>query len=221
MRELELVDIGTCSYADAHVRMEERLEARIRDDCPDALILCEHEPVFTVGRGRGAEGNVLAPGDIPVVQVSRGGDVTYHGPGQLVGYPVLKLEGPDKDLHAYLRWLEDFWISFLGKRGLAAGRDGRNTGVWVGEAKMVAIGISCRRWVTWHGFAWNNSLDLGPYRRINPCGMASELVTRFADHRPPLSMKQARREVADEFRAWRASEEISARRMPRAQRRAR
>jgi lipoyl(octanoyl) transferase len=216
VKTLEVVDLGCCSYGEAHTWMEDRLAARARGECPDTLILCEHPPVFTVGRGRDAEESILAPGDIPVVKVSRGGNVTYHAPGQLVGYPILKLEGRDRDLHAYLRWLEDFWISFLQKRGLPAGRDTRNTGVWVSGAKMVAIGISCRRWVTWHGFAWNNSIGLEPYRRINPCGMPPDLVTRFSDHHPaPPSMEQAREQVALEFRQWMESESIQARSRPR------
>jgi len=194
---------GRLPYLEAHLRMRSQLDARIQGTVPDILALCEHAPVFTTGRKRTAESNVLAPGDIPVVEVERGGDVTYHGPGQLVGYPICALHGRQKDLHAWLRGLEDVLIQSLAHWGVQGRRDTRNTGVWVEGKKIAAIGIACRRWVTWHGFALNVNPDLEPYERINPCGLDSELVTRLADHTKPCPhLAEARDVVGAAFRGW-------------------
>lgn len=181
--ELRLERWGQVPYLEAQDRMEAVLGERIRGERPDTLILLEHPPTFTVGRSRGAGANILDPGEAPVVPVRRGGDVTFHGPGQVVGYPILALPEERLDLHAYLRGLEQLIIELLAEEhGLDGVRDPRNTGVWLEGRKVAAIGIACRRWVTWHGFALNVDVDLGWYQRINPCGMSAELVTRLADH---------------------------------------
>jgi lipoate-protein ligase B len=181
-------------YLAAIERMQQVLDDRIHDRCEDTLILVEHPPVFTLGRERAAASNVLAAGDVPVIPVHRGGDVTFHGPGQLVGYPILQLPEHRHDLHGYMRGLEGVLIDALAQLGVAGCRDDRNTGVWVGGKKIAAIGIACRRWVTWHGFALNLTTDLSYYDRINPCGMDSALVTRLMDHRTPCPSQQ---EVSD------------------------
>ena len=200
---LEIQQLGRISYTDAHARMKDLLEARIRGLAPDTLLLCEHDPVYTLGRSRGAAGNVLAPGDVPVIPVERGGDVTFHGPGQLVGYPVCALPPHRQDLHAFLHGLEDVCTRVIAHWGIEGGRDPRNTGVWVRGQKIAAIGIACRRWVSWHGFALNLSTDLGFFRRINPCGMDSELVTRMVDHlREPPSMEELSEVTASIFHHW-------------------
>ncbi len=195
---------GEVEYLSAQARMESVLMERIRGERPDTLILCEHPPTYTVGRSRGAAANVLDPGSAPVVPVKRGGDVTFHGPGQLVGYPVLALPESRLDLHAYLRGLEQLVIGLLAESyGVAASRDSRNTGVWVEGRKLAAIGIACRRWVTWHGFAINVDVDLDWFRRINPCGMDSNLVTRLVDHsseRPTVD--DVADQVVSRFQPW-------------------
>jgi lipoyl(octanoyl) transferase len=183
--------------------MRSQLEARIRGDAPDTLALCEHMPVFTTGRKRSAKTNVLTPGDIPVVEVERGGDVTYHGPGQLVGYPICALQGRQQDLHGWLRGLEEVLIKSLAQWNVQGCRDPRNTGVWVEGKKIAAIGIACRRWVTWHGFALNVNTELEPYQRINPCGLNSTLVTRLSNHAQPCPrLTEARDVVGAIFRRW-------------------
>ena len=192
---------GRLPYPLALARMEAALAARIEGSRPDSLFLVEHEPVYTVGRSRGALAHVHDPGEIPVVPVSRGGDVTFHGPGQLTAYPVVALPEGRQDLHAWLRGLEDFLIDLLGTWGVAAGRDPRNTGVWVGGRKVAAIGVACRRWVCWHGFALNVDVDLGYFDRIDPCGMSPELVTRLADH-APVDLQAARQAVERRFPPW-------------------
>ena len=183
--------LGRLPYPDAHALQKQTLADRIAGRIPDTLLLCEHEPVYTLGRTRGASGNVLDPRGVPILPVERGGDVTFHGPGQLVGYPIFQLPEHRYDLHGYLRGLEESLITLLAAHSLAGVRDDRNTGVWLEGRKIAAIGIACRRWVTWHGFALNRDVDLDYFRRINPCGMDSALVTRMVDHTdmvPPLEV---------------------------------
>ena len=195
--------LGRVAYADAHARMTALLADRIADRAPDTLILCEHDPVYTLGRRRGAADNVLDPGGADVVEVERGGDATFHGPGQLVGYPIVALPPRRHDLHAALRGLEDVLIATLGRLGVAGGRDPRNTGVWVDGRKLGAIGIACRRWVLWHGFALNVDVDLGWFRRMNPCGLDPALAGRLADLLDPCpSMQTVGGVVEEEFVNW-------------------
>jgi lipoyl(octanoyl) transferase len=181
---------GPVPYAEGHALQRDLVEQRAAGAIPDTVLLLEHEETITVGRRAGAAQNVLAAGEVPVVRVERGGDVTWHGPGQLVAYPIVRLEGARADLHDHLRRLEGAVIGLLVDRGLAASRDDRNTGVWLGGRKVCAIGIACRRWVTWHGLALNVSPDLSRFERIRPCGFEPDTVTRVCDHLtpcPPLS----------------------------------
>jgi len=156
--------------------------ARQRDEVPDAICLVEHPHVITLGRSQKSWANVLAAGDVPVVEIERGGDVTYHGPGQLVAYPILRLDEGERDLHRFLRNLEEAileTVSALGVRG--AGRKPGATGVWVDESRKVAsIGIACRRWVTFHGLALNVTTDLSYFARMNPCGFDAGVMTSVA-----------------------------------------
>ena len=145
--------------------------------------------------------NLINPQNIPVEHIERGGDVTFHGTGQLTGYPIVKL--PVLDIHAYLRFLEEFWIAELELHDIQATRDDRNTGVWVDGKKMVAIGVAMRRQVCWHGFACNLTTDLNYFRQINPCGMSSDLVTRWQDHAPAPEMKAYALAMSTRFEeAW-------------------
>jgi lipoate-protein ligase B len=189
----ELRDLGRVPYPVAHALQRELVDARARGEAPDTILLCTHDPVYTVGRRRDAAHNVLAPGDVPVVEVERGGDVTWHGPGQLVAYPILQLDGAGRDLHAHLHALEDVLIRTCAAFGLDAGRDARNTGCWVGGRKLGSVGIACRRWVTWHGLSLNVDCDLEAFRRIHPCGMDAEVVTT-------MSVAAARALSVDEVR---------------------
>ena len=203
MGRLKVEWLGRVPYRHAHARQREALAARIAGTGPDTLLLCEHDPVFTLGRARGASDNVLQAGDIPVERVERGGNVTYHGPGQLVGYPICGLPEHRHDLHGWLHGLEHVCTQTLAHWGVEGGPDPRNTGVWVQGQKIAAIGIACRRWVTWHGFAINVKMDLEPYNRINPCGMESDLVTTLADHveRSPR-LPEVRDAASAAFRRW-------------------
>ena len=181
---------GLSDYRQIHELQRQLVDARAAGEIDDVVLLLEHAEVITVGRKRDAEGNVLVPGDVPVVPVERGGDVTYHGPGQLVAYPIIQLEGAKMDLHQHMRALEDAVIYALGDLGLSGLRDDRNTGVWLPmdagwPRKVCSVGIACRRWVTWHGLALNLSPDLAAFQRIRPCGFESEVMTRVADHLDP------------------------------------
>ncbi len=181
---------GLTDYTDAHELQRSLVDAVAAGTEPDTVLLLEHAEVITLGRKRGAEDHVLDAGDVPVVHVERGGDVTWHGPGQLVAYPIIKLEGKRADLHLHLRSLEQAVIDLLAEQGLTAGRDARNTGVWLPggdpEARKVcSIGIAARRWVSWHGLALNVDVDLSHFDRIAPCGFDASIMTTVAQHSQP------------------------------------
>jgi lipoyl(octanoyl) transferase len=177
MRPGALIDLGRRDYQDVWQLQKDWVAARQRDAIPDTLIFVEHPDVITLGRRLSAAANVLTPGDIPVVEIERGGDVTYHGPGQLVGYPILKLESDERDLHLYLRNLEEALIGVCGELGLEGVRNPGWTGVWIGPRKVASLGIAVRRWVTMHGFALNVATDLTRFTAINPCGLEAEVMT--------------------------------------------
>jgi lipoyl(octanoyl) transferase len=163
------------------------VEQRIRGEIPDTVLLLEHADVLTVGRAKGAGANIVAAGRVPVVEVERGGDVTWHGPGQLVAYPIVALEEDRRDLHRHLRALEDAVIALLATLGLDGVRDVRNTGVWLADAhgerrKVASVGIACRRWVTWHGLALNVNPDASAWERIRPCGFDPGTMTSLAQY---------------------------------------
>jgi lipoyl(octanoyl) transferase len=188
---------GLSPYAEVHT-IQERLVAARLGGGPDTLLLLEHAPTITVGRKQGSDGNVLAPAGVPVVRVERGGDVTWHGPGQLVGYPIIGLEGEKRDLRAFLAALEQAVIAVLRGLGLDATRDPRNTGVWLpgpwGERqKVCSIGVACRQWVTWHGFALNRSGALDGFARIRPCGFGADVMTELGAHLDPVPPSDALR----------------------------
>lgn len=171
----------------------------VRAGGPDTLLVVEHHPVLTLGAGFHDENLLLSLAEyeargIEVVRTDRGGDVTYHGPGQLVVYPIVNLERQGKDVHAYLRRLEEAVIAALGSGfGLAARRFPPHTGVWLGDEKVCAIGVKVRRWVTMHGLALNCDLDLAPFGLIVPCGIEGYGVTS-------LSLACGRRVGVDEAR---------------------
>ena len=167
-------------YGEAHRRQEELLEQRIRGDIADQLLLTEHDPVITLGRG--ADPAQFAQLSLPVVQVERGGDATYHGPGQLVAYPILALPEDRRDLHRHLRELEEVVIGVLDEVDVAGVRKPGLTGVWIGEKKVCSIGVAVRRWVTWHGFALNLATDLAAFAQFKPCGLDPSVMTNVAEH---------------------------------------
>jgi len=191
MTLLEVRRLGRTRYADAHSLQQELLAQRVDGTVGDVLLLTEHEPVITVGRGTPAEEQrLLGATGIPVVEVERGGEATYHGPGQLVAYPILLLPDGRRDLHRYLRDLEEVVIGVLSELAIQGTRRPGLTGVWIAERKVCSIGVAVRRWVTWHGLALNLHTDLAPFRRFHPCGLSPDVMTRVADHAelPPTNL---------------------------------
>ena len=186
MSKLDVRRLGRTRYEDAYELQKGLVEERSGDEIGDVLLLTEHEPVVTLGRGTPAGVEV----DLPVVEVERGGEATYHGPGQLVAYPILKLPEGRRDLHRYLRDLEQVVIDVLSEFELEGSRRENLTGVWLGDKKIASIGVAVRRWVTYHGFALNLHTDLGAFRTFRPCGLDPEVMTRLADHveLPPTNM---------------------------------
>jgi lipoyl(octanoyl) transferase len=174
-----LLDLGLREYRDVWALQHRLVEQRIRDEIPDVCIFVEHPHAITLGRKSPKRSPIRTPQvEIPVYEIERGGEATYHGPGQLVGYPILKLEGERRDLHRYLRDLERALIDVLGDFGISAGRRPGATGVWTPEGKKIAsIGVAVRRWVTYHGFALNVNTDLRYFRLISPCGFDGSVMT--------------------------------------------
>ena len=178
-------DLGRIPYTDALALMRALGTARQRGEVPDLLLTCEHPPVVTLGRGARPEHLLLRREDlaargIALHEVERGGDVTYHGPGQLMLYPILDLSRLGCDLHAFLRALERVLIEAVASFGVVAAARPGLTGVWVGEAKLASIGIHVSRWVTWHGAALNVSTDLDAFSAIVPCGLAGVRMTSLS-----------------------------------------
>lgn len=175
---IEVQRLGRRAYEEA-LALQEAARAEVLAGGPERLLIVEHEPVITLGR-RGDARHVLVP-RAPVLRVSRGGDVTYHGPGQLVGYPILDLSRRGQDVDRYLRALEGVLIAVAGRFGITARRQPGFTGVWVGNAKLAAIGVGIRRWVTMHGFALNVADLREEFSAIVPCGLAGRGVTSLAE----------------------------------------
>lgn len=205
-------DWGRTTYAEALERQVAAVARRIAGKQPDTLVFTEHEPVYTVGLRAGADAHLLwdrahlAGEGITVATTNRGGDITYHGPGQIVGYPIVDLSAV-RDLHAYLRFLEQVMINAVGALGLVASRREGLTGIWIGPRKIAAIGVAVRRWIAYHGFALNVAPDLGHFAGIVPCGIATTdgTVTSLAAELPTAtpSMAEVRTVLAEEFgRLW-------------------
>jgi lipoyl(octanoyl) transferase len=181
--------LGRMEFARA-LALQQEIVLKKRDDwsVEDQLLLLEHEPVYTIGRTpdqsslsakgrirRGELGGAHLPH--PLFVINRGGQATYHGPGQLMGYPIIDLRRCGQDLHKYLRWLEQLLIDLLAENGIVASRRESLTGVWVGDRKIASIGVGVRHWITMHGFALNVSGDLSPFNHIVPCGINDVAMT--------------------------------------------
>lgn len=190
MNTLEIIQAGTVPYSDGLEWQRRLAEERIAGRLPhDVLLLLEHPPVVTFGRNSHAA-HLLQPAGIEVFEVERGGDVTFHGPGQLVGYPILDLSAYKKDLHWYLRTLEQALIEALSYLDIPAERNPGYTGVWTRGKKIASIGIHVKQWVTWHGFALNVTTDLAAFDRIVPCGIPGVVMTSVQRERGAGSREQ-------------------------------
>ena len=202
-----VVDWGRTRYAEARARQDELVAQRIAGEIGDTLVFTEHEPVFTLGMRAGSDAHLIWSADrlrtegVEVVKTNRGGDITYHGPGQLVGYPIVSLQAR-KDLHAYLRFLEDVLINSVAHFGYEASRRDGKTGIWIGHRKIAAIGVAVKRWVAYHGFALNVNAQLAHFSGIVPCGIdpsQGSVTSLEAELGQPVSMPEVRQIVAAEF----------------------
>ena len=181
--QLNVRRLGRIPYTEAHALQIDLLSKRASGELPDQLLLCEHDALVTIGRSPRSENRAELEAllDIPVAEVERGGEATWHGPGQLVAYPIRMLPEGSRDLHAYLRDLESVVIDTLADFGVEGRREPGLTGVWVGERKIASIGIAVRRWVTWHGVALNLDNDVRAFGGFHPCGLDASVMTRLAD----------------------------------------
>jgi len=202
--ELSVRDFGLTAYETVWEAQTLLVEQRLADEVGDTILLGEHPPVITLGRNTHAE-NLLSP-TIPVVTIERGGDVTYHGPGQLIAYPIFKLPSERRDLHRFLRDLEEVIILTLAEFGLKGERNPGWTGVWLtdratGELrKLASIGVAVRKWVTYHGLALNVNPDLSHFAQINPCGLQSDMMTSMqAQLDEPVSMDAVKASMLRQF----------------------
>jgi lipoyl(octanoyl) transferase len=196
MSTLRIKNLGTLDYL-AAVQLQERLVAiKQQESLADILLFVEHPRVYTLGRG-GKDANILAPLNVPVHRTNRGGDVTYHGPGQLVVYPIVDLRSKlRKDVHRFVRNLEQSAIQTLADFGIATTRRPPYTGIWLDDRKIAAIGVAVRRCITYHGLALNVNTDLSYFRRIIPCGLAWAEVTSMQKQ---LGVEQSLSDVRQRF----------------------
>lgn len=202
---LQVVDWGRTAYTDAFERQKTLVEQRRHNLTPDHLIFTEHAPVYTMGLRKGADQHLIwdeatcASQGIEIVRSNRGGDITYHGPGQIVGYPIISLQAR-RDLHNYLRDLESIVIRTLAQFGLDSDRREGKTGIWLGSRKICAIGVAVRSWVTYHGFAINVNTDMRHFSGIVPCGITDGTVTSMASELGgPVDQEDVKSALAVEF----------------------
>ena len=208
MRPLQVRRLGLVPYADGLELQRQLVDDRKADRIPDTLLLLQHPHVLTIGVKKDGRSHILAPPDrltslgVEVFETGRGGDVTYHGPGQLVGYPILDLNPDRRDVHKYVRDLEEAMIRVCADYGLAAGRVKGFSGAWIGDEKIGAIGVRISRWITSHGFAFNVATDIDFFNLIVPCGIADKGVTSLASKlgRAP-AMTEVEDRLVDQFAA--------------------
>ena len=183
---LDYYDAGTTGYKEAWDMQKKYNRLRIEKEIPDTLFLLEHPNTYTFGKNADKRNLVSSEGfleknGISVFEIDRGGDITYHGPGQAVGYPIIDLNDRDRDSHNYLRSLEEIIINVCTSYGLKAGRNPKYTGVWIEDRKICAMGIKLSRWVTMHGFAFNVNTNLELFKGIVPCGITGKSVTSLKE----------------------------------------
>ena len=201
-RQCLLENQGIVPYAVAWEQQRELVAQRVKDgSLDDVLLLLEHPPVYTLGQGASLEFLKFDPTEVnfELHRVERGGEVTYHCPGQLVAYPILNLRYYQQDLHWYLRQLEEVLIQLLALYGLKGDRVAGMTGVWLDGRKLAAIGIKVSRWITMHGLALNVCPDLTGFERIVPCGIADKAVGSLAQFLPDITVEQVRSDVSVMF----------------------
>jgi lipoyl(octanoyl) transferase len=194
--------LGRLAYEPTLELQENTVAARAAGEVPDELLLLEHDPVYTIGRRR--DRSSLGPGDLPhpVIEINRGGQATFHGPGQLVGYFIFDLQKLTPDLHLFLRWVEEALIELLAGYHLTASRREGLTGVWIEDRKIASIGVGVRRWITMHGFGLNVGSDLTGYQSITPCGIQGVTMTSISrELGREITVEEAAARAAQVFRS--------------------
>ncbi|MEK6732593.1 MAG: lipoyl(octanoyl) transferase LipB [Candidatus Omnitrophota bacterium] len=193
------IDLGISEYREAYRIQREFVDKVANGESDNILIITEHKSVITIGR-KGSADHIFKTEDIEVLNIDRGGDVTYHGPGQLVAYPIFKLENEAKDIHNFLKFLEDVGINFLSRYGIAAQRNPGFRGIWVKDAKIGSIGIGVKKWVTYHGMAININPDLRPFSFIKPCGIEGVKITSLENlSNEKIDINDAKHKLKDSF----------------------
>ncbi|WP_342597826.1 lipoyl(octanoyl) transferase LipB [Cyanobacterium aponinum UTEX 3222] len=202
MAHLEIEDLGLLPYKIAWEYQQSIVQQKLNNPSfPDKLILVQHPPVYTLGTGATTENLKFDLNSFSgeIHRIERGGEVTYHYPGQIVAYPILNLRSYQQDLHWYLRQLEEVIICLLAKYDVKAERIKGLTGVWVNNTKIAAIGIKVKRWVTMHGFALNVNGDLSGFNQIIPCGIKDKGVTKLSNFLPNISVEDVKPELVETF----------------------
>jgi lipoate-protein ligase B len=203
----EVIDLGTIGYREAWDLQRQLMERRAQDQIPDTLLLLEHEHVITLGKKTSPEN--FKPQEVPVYQVERGGDATYHGPGQLVGYPIIKLV--DHDVRKHVVIIERTLVNTLERFGIRGGILAEHPGVWVDGKKIASIGVAVTNWVTYHGFALNVNTQMAYFDLIRPCGMDPASMTSMQKVLGKrLEMAGVKAAVGEEFAAARNEEYVTA-----------
>ncbi|MDD5686732.1 MAG: lipoyl(octanoyl) transferase LipB [Elusimicrobia bacterium] len=198
---MKILDLGLIEYKEAYKIQKELVEKRDKKLIPDTLVILEHPPVVTIGK-LGTKKNILEFSEkIEIIETDRGGDVTCHCPGQIVGYPIFDLKERGKDIHKYLRDLEEVFIQLLKKYDIDAGRRKGYTGVWVGEnKKIVSLGVGVKHWITYHGFAFNVNPDLSYFNTIVPCGINGvEMVSLEKLLGKKIDVKKVKSDIINSF----------------------
>lgn len=203
---LKYSDLGFIDYKEAWDLQKEIVSNRSSGDLEDVLLLLEHPNTYTLGKTadkinlKGSE-DYLRQNQISVYDIDRGGDITYHGPGQIVGYPIIDLNNWYKDTHKYLRALEEVIIKTCDEYNLICGRNPKYTGVWINDKKIAAIGIKVSRWITMHGFAFNINTDLNLFNGIVPCGIHEKAVTSLKEElKMEIDIQEVKQKVKNNFK---------------------
>ncbi|MFH1213338.1 MAG: lipoyl(octanoyl) transferase LipB [Candidatus Neomarinimicrobiota bacterium] len=203
-QKIDVIDLGLCPYGKTWEIQKQLHADRLAGKIPDTLILVEHPHVYTLGKNADARHLIaseeyLKSRGIEIFNVDRGGDITYHGPGQLVGYPIFNLKDHKESIAWYVNSVEEVLIRMLAGFDIRAVRIKGLTGIWINDKKIAAIGMRVARWVTMHGFALNVSTDLSLYSGIIPCGIATKGVTRMCDLNPAVSIEEVKAAIIKEF----------------------
>ncbi|MDP2980571.1 MAG: lipoyl(octanoyl) transferase LipB [Candidatus Omnitrophota bacterium] len=203
---MQYIDLGLSDYKEAY-KVQCEVRSKVADGAfENTLIVTEHRSVITIGR-RGSRGHLFMTGEflaglgIEVLDVDRGGDITYHGPGQLVAYPIFRLENEARDIHGFLRFLEEVGVNFLSKYGVEAGTIPGARGIWVKGAKIGSIGVGVKKWITYHGMAININTDLRPFSFIKPCGIQGVKITSLECLvKERVDIEDAKRKLRESFK---------------------